>query len=346
MKFVYGAWYVVAYPSDINRTMRRRTILNLPILLYRDEDGKPVALKDSCPHRFAPLHLGTLVGDSVECKYHGLRFNSGGKCILNPHGPINKYQSVRSFPIIEKYDLCWIWMGDPDQADPALIPDMSYVTQSDISRSVHNYIHADYRYDILIDNLMDLSHGEYLHAGSISGGVAERVEYSLIEKGNEVIFLRKEFNAPPAPIPLLTNHGLVDIALTIHWHPSQVIRFEQSITPSENPAAEAKVIRFAHVATPETESSTHYFMSTTYYDDINNDELALYMKQAQYDAISGEDGPMLLAVDRDMAGAELLELRPVVLPSDAGALRVRRVVSRLLKEEEQNHAKSLVLADE
>ena len=58
------------------------------------------------------------------------------------------------------------------------------------------------------------------------------------------------------------------------------------------------------------------------------------MKQAQFDAINNEDGPMLLAIDRDMAGAELLDLRPVVLPSDAGALRVRRVMRRLLKEEE------------
>lgn len=343
MKFQYNTWYAAALSSQITRQLMRRMILSEPVLLFRREDGSPVALKDRCPHRFAPLSLGTLIGDVVQCKYHGLRFESGGKCVLNPHGPITRHTSVRRFPIVEKHELCWIWMGNPDKADAALIPDMSYLTDREISRSVHSYLKTDYRYDILVDNLMDLSHAEYLHVGSLSGGSPETVKYSITERNDEVIFIRNEFRAPPFPYDIAPNrHVLQDVALTIHWHPGQVITFELRSTPSDDPSAEPTLVRFAHIATPETEGSTHYFMSVTRFNDIDNEALDAVMKRTQLDAIDTEDGPMLRAVDREMAGADLLELKAVSMPSDEGALRVRRVMRRLLKQEEAGDSKAAV----
>ena len=335
MKFQYNAWYVAALPSQINRELIRRTILSEPVLLFRREDGTPVAIKDRCPHRFAPLSLGSLIGDAVQCKYHGLRFGSDGKCVLNPHGPITQYMAVRKFPIVERHDLCWIWMGNPDQANTEMIPDMSYLTERAISRSAHSYLKTDYRYDVLIDNLMDLSHAEYLHVGSLSGGSPESVEYSVTEQKNEVIFTRKELRAPPFPTAGTPNiRGLQDVTITIHWHVGQVIKFELRSRPSNDPSSEPTLVRFAHIATPETASSTHYFMSVTRYENIEDKTLDGVMKQLQVSAIDTEDGPMLQAVDREMEGVDLLELRPVSLPSDEGALRVRRVMRRLLKQEE------------
>jgi len=335
MKFQYNTWYAAALSSQITRQLLRRTILSEPVLLFRREDGVPVAIKDRCPHRFAPLSLGTLSGDAVQCKYHGLRFDGSGQCVHNPHGPITRHTVVRAFPMVEKHDLCWIWMGNPQQADPARIPDMSYLADYSRSRSMHSYLDADYRYDVLIDNLMDLSHAEYLHVGSLSGGSPEKVEYSVTEHDNEVTFIRKELRAPPYPHAITPGiRALQDVTLTIHWHPGQVILFELRSTPSDNPSAEPTFIRFAHIATPQTERRTHYFMSTTRYEDIDNEALDAVMKQTQLGAIETEDGPMLRAVDREMAGADLLDLRPLSMPSDEGALRVRRVMSRLLRQEE------------
>lgn len=337
MKFQYNTWYAAALSSQITRQLLRRTILSEPVLLFRREDGLPVAIKDRCPHRFAPLSLGTLSGDVVQCKYHGLRFESSGKCVHNPHGPITRHTVVRAFPMVEKHDLCWIWMGNPQQADPGSIPDMSYLAEHSRSRSMHSYLDADYRYDVLIDNLMDLSHAEYLHVGSLSGGSPEKVEYSITEQNNEVIFIRKEFRAPPPPHAIAASiRALQDVTLRIHWHPGQVILFELRSTPSDNPSSEPSLIRFSHIATPQTEGSTHYFMSVTRYEDIHNEELDALMKQTQLSAIETEDGPMLRAVDREMAGADLLDLRPLSMPSDEGALRVRRVMSRLLRQEENS----------
>ena len=72
--FVRNAWYVAAWDHEIGRDMLRRIILNEPVLLYRRQDGTPVALEDRCCHRQAPLSMGRLIGDVVKCPYHGLEF--------------------------------------------------------------------------------------------------------------------------------------------------------------------------------------------------------------------------------------------------------------------------------
>lgn len=81
---VRNAWYVAAWDHEIGRDMLRRILLNEPVLLYRRQDGKAVALEDRCCHRQAPLSMGKLVGDIVECPYHGLQFDPGGACVEIP----------------------------------------------------------------------------------------------------------------------------------------------------------------------------------------------------------------------------------------------------------------------
>jgi vanillate O-demethylase monooxygenase subunit len=81
MSFVRNAWYVAAWDHELTREMRRRIILDEPVVLFRTTDGKPVALEDRCCHRQAPLSMGKLVADVVHCPYHGLQFDATGKCV-------------------------------------------------------------------------------------------------------------------------------------------------------------------------------------------------------------------------------------------------------------------------
>src|SRR5262245_13234987 len=86
-----NAWYGAAWGDDLAEgQLIGRTILQEPVVLYRKSDGHVAALEDRCPHRFAPLHMGKVVGgDRVQCPYHGLEFNSAGAYVLNPHGSKN-----------------------------------------------------------------------------------------------------------------------------------------------------------------------------------------------------------------------------------------------------------------
>ena len=79
-----NAWYCTTWSNEVGEGMFDRIIAKHPILFYRKPNGDPVALHDMCPHRFSPLHRGTLDGEIVECAYHGLRFDSTGKCVLQP----------------------------------------------------------------------------------------------------------------------------------------------------------------------------------------------------------------------------------------------------------------------
>ncbi|HEX5497931.1 MAG TPA: Rieske 2Fe-2S domain-containing protein, partial [Thermomicrobiales bacterium] len=156
-EFLRNAWYVATWAADLAQSPRPARVLNLKLALHRDDAGRPVALGDVCPHRFAPLHRGRVVDGALECPYHGLRFGSDGRCVHNPHGDtIPESARVRGFPVVERHGLVWVWPGDAAAADPARIPDFGHLTAPRY-RTIHgDYVTAAY-YETFTDNLMDLS---------------------------------------------------------------------------------------------------------------------------------------------------------------------------------------------
>ena len=332
MIYQKNAWYVAALSKNVDRELRRRVIMDEPVLLYRTEGGDVVALFDRCPHRFAPLSRGTLLGDVVQCKYHGLQFDQTGRCVHNPHSEmIASANQVRSYAIQETKDLIWIWMGDPALAATTPIPDLSYMNAPG-TRTVHSYIKADYRYDILIDNLLDLSHTDYLHVGSFTNGACARSDTTVDQQGDHVVVT---FNQWDAPAPPGHDHlgALVNQTFEIRWQPGQIVSYVLTVVPSNGDRSKAQTYRFAHIATPETARTTHYYMSDTRVHSLDDVDVDTQVSARQLGAIQGEDSPMLEAIDLEMAGRDIMEMRPVILPTDRGALSVRRTMKRLLREE-------------
>ncbi len=107
-----------------------------------------------------------------------------------------------------------------------------------------------------------------------------------------------------------------------------MIRFRLNIAPAGRPFPDRCTTQFYHVATPADASHTHYFMGVTRFGppDTAADRM---MGEAQLRVISTEDGPMLEAIDRFMAGRELADIKPASLPVDAGAMQARAVMKRL-----------------
>jgi phenylpropionate dioxygenase-like ring-hydroxylating dioxygenase large terminal subunit len=112
MPFLKNSWYVAAWSSEVQGPTHQK-IIGEDVLLYRGEHGQVIALGDTCPHRFAPLHLGKVIGDLIQCPYHGLQFNADGHCAHNPFDPAVQPAAakVRSFPTIERDRFIWIWMA-------------------------------------------------------------------------------------------------------------------------------------------------------------------------------------------------------------------------------------------
>lgn len=126
MNYLKNTWYAAAWNSEVEPAkLFTRTLLDEPILFFRDSKNQLNALHNRCPHRFAPLSAGKHLGDSVQCAYHGLEFGGDGNCTKNPHGDgkIPRGACVKRYPVVERYSLVWIWMGEPEKADATLIPD-------------------------------------------------------------------------------------------------------------------------------------------------------------------------------------------------------------------------------
>jgi len=121
---VRNRWYIAAFGDEITREPMERTILGKPVVFYRTEAGAPVAMYGICPHRYFPLAQGRLEGDAIVCGYHGFKFDFGGKCVEIPSQGTGAGFCQPSYRIEERGSLCWIWMGDPEVCDTALIPRM------------------------------------------------------------------------------------------------------------------------------------------------------------------------------------------------------------------------------
>jgi len=127
--FPINAWYAAAWDVDIKHALFPRTICGKHVVIYRQANGQVTALEDACWHRLVPLSKGRLEGDSVVCGYHGLKYNSSGRCTFMPsQETINPSACVRAYPVVERDRFVWLWMGDPALADPALVPDMHWKT--------------------------------------------------------------------------------------------------------------------------------------------------------------------------------------------------------------------------
>ena len=166
--FLRNSWYVAAWDREVGRRPLARTILGEPVVLYRSGKAEPVGLQDRCCHRQLPLSMGKVEGDDLRCGYHGLKFDRSGKCIEIPgQDSIPPQARVRAYPLAEKYNWVWIWMGEPAKADPALIPNWWWADHAEWAFTKPDMIPVKCNYQLIADNVLDVTHLAYVHASSI-----------------------------------------------------------------------------------------------------------------------------------------------------------------------------------
>ncbi len=340
MTYLRNAWYVASFANDLGAKPVKLKVMDEPIVLFRTASGAPAAVADRCPHRFAPLSLGKVKGDSIQCPYHGLEFNSAGACVHNPHGDhtIPKAARVKSYPVAERNTIIWLWMGDPEQADQNQILDLTDFYDLEHHSIVYGSYTLKSHYELVLDNLMDLSHAPYLHAGSLSNGetdVAEmRVE--MRQEGNTVIAYHRVPGISPTPQfrPFWTSHAAVgDFRADMRWDPPCNLQLDVGITDVGRPVEEGPYIHMTHLLTPVSERETLYFWAAARNSAVGNEEVSRIVQANIDNAFTTEDVPMIDAVQDAMDTTDLFGLKPVLLPGDAAGVRVRRILDKLRAEE-------------
>lgn len=338
MPFLQNAWYVAAWDEELGATPLARTLLDEPVVLYRDEDGGPVALHDMCPHRFAPLSLGKVLGDRLQCPYHGLVYDKTGVCVHNPNGRgvTPSSLSVRSYPLRVRNGIIWIWFGDAGKAGEVDPPEYSFL-DGEGWRPVQGYLHIKANYELVTDNLLDLSHAEFLHPFLSAPGEFTRIVYRAEQDGDRVSAFH---NMPGAGVTGLfrpfCDEGVtrIDGRAHMHWEaPANMMLDVGCVVLDSAQAGEAIDLPGTHLLTPETEGTTHYFWSMSRNRQVNDTQLDEMMKAGVSNAFEQEDEPMIRAVFARMGGKPLFELSPALLPQDEAAVRARRVLARRVAAE-------------
>jgi len=342
MKFLRNTWYVAAWDNEIAPgALFQRVLLNESVLLFRDEAGKVQAISNRCPHRFVPLHMGKHLGNAVQCPYHGLEFNGEGRCTHNPHGDgtIPRAAVVKSYPVIEKYSLIWIWMGDSDKADESRIPDFSSLDPEQFYVG-KRYLHVQANYVLETDNIMDLSHIQYVHPGTLGSSDVNQSKTSVEQQGDSVWSYREvqneimpDFLYEAMNIPKGTR---VDRWIDVRWDaPANMMLFAGAV-PTGRPREEGVNNPLPHLFTPETDKTTHYWFGFSLPKAMGDMAAAIVEQQVASLEVPfrTEDLPMLQAQQEMIGDAEFWDLKPVLLVGDAGAVRARRTLDRLIAEEQ------------
>ncbi len=340
--FPLNAWYAAAWSHEIRRELSARTICGKDVVLYRRSDGQAAALEDACWHRLLPLSLGRLQGDEVVCGYHGLVFNADGRCTYMPaQKTINPSACVRAYPLAERHRLVWLWPGDPALADPALIPDFHWNDDTEWVGEGGTFYSLQCDYRLVIDNLMDLTHETYVHAGSIGDEAITSAPFEVTHTDRTATVTRWMIDIEPPPFwkRQLGREGHVDRWQVIHFQAPSTVVGDVGVALTGTGAPEGDRSQgvngaFLAAITPESETSCHYFWNFVRTFRTDDEGLTRDIQRAHVNDGHG-------VYDQDHAVLEAQQkalLRHPRLPFynlniDAGALWARRLIDDLLARE-------------
>lgn len=338
MTFLKNAWYVAAHSYELEESLVARTICNEQVVLFRTESGDVAALEDRCPHRFVPLSMGKRVGDSVECGYHGLRFGKDGSCVEAPNDDEAQRQRicVRAYAAVERHGSVWMWLGDPAMADPSLIPDFSFFDDENMAPA-RGYSHIKGNYQLIADNLLDLSHIHYLHPTVHQGSNFADFTNKLKIEGDTVwsMLYRHHYHLD-AQRQAMWSISSDDVEGQGHarWTAPANLFVDTAFWEHGKSIEEGIRTPNAHLLTPETEYTTHYFWGSARNYMQDNEQLTQGTIAMTKNIFETQDGPMVEAQQIAMGDSDkFLDMQPLILRADAAGVAARRILKRKLKAE-------------
>ena len=340
-----NSWYVAAWDHELaDGKLLARTLLEKPVVLYKGDSGNVVALDDRCAHRGARLSNGRREGDCVRCMYHGLKFDASGKCVQIPgQDNIPPKLGVRSYPVVERDHLVWIWPGDPALADPAKILDFPYLRDPNW-RGKPDYMHYDANYLLIVDNLSDFAHLAFVHTKTLGGSeeYAYRSKPTAIERlddGFRVERWHMDADAPPFHGKVVKEKNKVDRRNIARMYVPGIFFMETLFVPAGSGAREgndpgnlpgAKQYRNCQFFTPETDRSTHFFWDYLHDYDLHNPAIAESLNLSMIDGFN-EDKFIIEGQQEVLDADPNFKMNGIV--ADAPLAHFRRTLGRLIDAE-------------
>ena len=333
--FLKNGWYVAAFSREVDRRPLARTILGQPLVLYRTEAGKPVALSDRCAHRGAQLAKGSLEGDALVCGYHGFAFDDKGRCIRIPGlARVPEQVRVPCHPVVEAWNWLFVWMGDPRLAEGTKLPDYHWMTEPGWAGR-DELLHVEAGYTLVRDNLLDLSHAKFVHKNTLATDEVTETPVSAAAEDGMVQVRRDMRGIEPSPFfkRLCNFAGRVDHAQLIEFTPPCHIVIKVRVA-SVSGSGEDKTadMRVLNALTPETERSTLYFWGLVR-NFAPDDQAATDLQHKLNRDTFFEDVDVLEAQQR-MLDCKPAGWLPVNVPADRGCVLAERLMTQLIDAEQ------------
>ena len=333
---VRNGWYVAAFSNEVGRELLPRTILNEPVVLYRTEDGEAVAVGGRCPHRHFPLGASCLEGDSIRCGYHGIAFGPNGDCIDIPsQETVRRNIRIPSHPLVEHGLWLWIWMGDREKANTSLLPDLNEIGLTEEGMVARPFYAQEVngRYQLLNDNLLDLTHLGYLHSSSIGTPENASTPEEITTKPGFLSSRRyiKNADAPPVMSHMGHNVDKIDRVVGMDFYlPGFHAGIGDQCYPEDHPEKPGELIskaRVYHAVTPSTCKSCLYFFAMASPDEKGLDGMYEYLKPViEEDKFATEEIEKMLALTGDSP-------QDLLIKSDRNAAEGRRMLQEMMDAE-------------
>jgi vanillate O-demethylase monooxygenase subunit len=333
--YPYNCWWVAAFSEEIGRDLLGRWLLDTPVLLYRKENGEAVAIENRCPHRGAPLSLGCLKGDEVQCGYHGFRFDANGASTHVPSmkGPLAAAR-IRAFPLIEQPPYVWIYLGDPARIADVPPPPMLEWQADDAFALRSGRMDIKANYMLLKENVLDLTHFGYVHAKSFK--ITDWTDPPTFSSEGDRTSYRQYFSKSPLPPPFAEPLGLpIGTPYDRDNYGSFVSpALQKAAVDLKDPETGAVTGRFriAHATTPIDATSMHYFWLAG--RDHGTSPAEMDALRALTEIGFAEDEEMIEAIQalasRDPRGADAPEIS---VKMDTAGIQARRIVQRWMARE-------------
>ncbi len=335
MAFIKNCWYAAVWLADLpERAPFGRIVAGERMVFWRIGEDKVAALTDACPHRKAPLSLGVVQDGQVACRYHGLGFAPDGKCVTNPHGPLQESLAIRAYPVEVRDGMVWVWTGRADKADPALIPEevLAFTRTLPVTAYVTGYLHARAGHKLFEDNLLDPGHADFLHP-FLGGGAMTRATRTFVKSENSLrlTMIKDAWAYPPMFRPGMRDpDDVADNWAEVLWNPNGAVLIRIGATSVGRPREQGVITWTAHIFTPESETTTHYlYASGRNYnmDDADyNAALAIGLRAS----FVNEDVAMLEGQQAVLGDADLLDTKPHLFPMDNASVQARRLFDSLV----------------
>lgn len=268
--FPLNQWYIADFGWKLTDKPIARTLLNHSIVLFRDGSGKACALENRCCHRSLPLSDGTVEDGGLRCGYHGLLFDGEGHCLEVPgQAKIPRKAKVKKYNVLEQDDIIWMWFGSEENSEPTCLPPSYDIHSSGKYLYDGDLVHYKAPYQLIHDNLLDLSHLGYVHLKTIGGDAKTHMnaDTKVSTENDTVTVKRYMMNSKPAPTYTAAYpfKGNIDRWQQIEFAVSHLKIWTGAVDVNsesvESPNRGGFHMRGFHGITPETETTSHYFWS-------------------------------------------------------------------------------------